>query len=48
MDNNIKTLLKAYEDNRKRNWVEGMNNLGLEVLKIKSYTTAHSFSNRKN
>lgn len=25
-----------------------MNTLGLEVLKIKSYTTAHSFTNRKN
>ena len=36
-DGGIKSLLKAYDDSRKRSESAGMQKLGLEVIKIESY-----------
>jgi hypothetical protein len=38
IDNGIKSLLRAYDENRKRNSAEGMNRLGLDIIKIKSFS----------
>jgi hypothetical protein len=38
IDNNIKSLLRAYDENRKKNSAECMNRMGLDIIKIKSFS----------
>jgi hypothetical protein len=42
IDNGIKSLLRAYDENRKRSSAEGMNRLGLDIIKIKSFSTSNT------
>lgn len=42
IDNGIKSLLRAYDENRKRSSAEGMNRLGLDIIKIKSFSNSNT------
>lgn len=42
IDNGIKSLLRAYDENRKRSSAEGMNRLGLDIIKIKSFSNSNN------
>lgn len=42
IDNGIKSLLRAYDENRKRSSAEGMNRLGLDIIKIKSFSSSNT------